>query len=136
MNLSVHQMQGNVPVTILGLQGDLDGSTYMAVINKAQELCRAGMRDLVIDLTGVPYLSSAGLVALHHIAMLMRGDQPPDPSQGWAALRAIAMDQSEMQRHVKLLNLQPRVDKALEMAGMKQFFEIHNNLNTAVASFS
>lgn len=136
MNLTVHQMQGNVPVAILGIQGDLDGSTYMAVINKAQELCRAGTRDLLIDLTGVPYMSSAGLVALHHIALLMRGDKPPDPTQGWAALRAIAMESTGLQRHVKLLNLQPRVDKALEMAGMKQFFEIHNNLNGAVASFS
>ena len=136
MNLTIHQMQGAVPVTILGIQGDLDGSTYMAVINKAQELCRAGTRNLLIDLTGVPFLSSAGLVALHHIALLMRGDQPPDPTQGWAALRAIAMEQSDVQRHVKLLNLQPRVDKALEMAGMKQFFEIYTNLDTAVSSFS
>ncbi len=100
MNFSVHQMQGKVPVTIMGIQGDVDGSTYMAVIDKAQSLCRAGTRDLLVDLTGVPYLSSAGLVALHHIALLMRGDQPPDPTQGWAALRAIAMEQGSVQRHV------------------------------------
>ncbi len=136
MNFTVRQMQGSVPVTVLGIQGDVDGSTYMAVIEKAQGLCRAGARDLLIDLTGVPYLSSAGLVALHHIALLMRGDQPPDPTQGWATLRAIAMEQGTLQQHVKLLNLQPRVDKALEMSGMKAFFEIHKDLNTAVASFA
>ncbi len=136
MKLTIQQVQSRVPVTVLGIQGDVDGSTYMALIEKAQELCRAGTHDLLIDLTGVPYLSSAGLVALHNIALLLRGDQPPDPMQGWAALRAIAMEARGPQSHVKLLKPQPRVDKTLEMSGMKQFFEMHDDWDTAIASFS
>jgi anti-anti-sigma regulatory factor len=136
MNLTVHQMQNQVPVTVLQVEGDVDGSTYKALIDKAQELFRAGTRDLVLDLSAVRYLSSAGLVALHQIALLMRGEQPPDLEQGWSAMHAVAADASGIQQHVKLLNLQARVDKTLEMAGMKEFFEIHTELNTAVSSFS
>jgi anti-anti-sigma regulatory factor len=34
-----------------------------------------------------------------------------------------------------LLNPQPRVDRVLDMAGFKQFFEVYTDLETAVASF-
>jgi len=135
MNINISQAQGRVPVTILGLQGDLDGSNYKALIAKAQELYKAGAKHLVLDMTSVPFMSSAGIVALHSVALLMRGDQPPDPEQGWAAFHAVARDVSELQQHVKLLNPQPRVERTLQVAGLKTFFEIHTDLATAVASF-
>ena len=135
MNVSASQAQGRVPVTILSIQGDLDGSNYQDLIAKAQELYQAGTRRLILDMTGLRFMSSSGIVALHSIALLMRGDQPPDPAQGWAAFHAVARDSAELQQHVKLLNPQPRVDRALEVAGLKTFFEIHTDLATAVASF-
>jgi anti-anti-sigma regulatory factor len=137
MNISVSQAQGRVPVTILSIQGDLDGSNYQDLIAKAKELYNAGTRHLVLDMTNVPFMSSAGIVALHNAALLMRGDQPPDPEQGWAAYHAVARDRdgSGLQQHVKLLNPQPRVDRTLGIAGMKAFFEIHTDLATAIASF-
>ena len=82
-------------------------------------------------------MSSSGLIALHSIALLMRGDEPSDPEYGWEAFRALGRDQgSETQEKVKLLNPHPRVDRSLEISGMKNFFDIHTDLDAAIASFT
>jgi len=136
MHITVDQAQARVPVTILAMHGDLDGSNYHEVIAKAKELYDAGARHLLIDMSDTPYMGSSGLVALHSIALMMRGEQPPDPESGWNAFHAIARDRDVgVQPYVKLLNPQPKVDRALQMAGMKPLFEIHSDMQTAVASF-
>ena len=38
MNLSVEQITSNKPVTILKIQGELDGSAYLNLIQEAQNL--------------------------------------------------------------------------------------------------
>jgi anti-anti-sigma regulatory factor len=135
MNLIVSQAQGQVPVTVLSVQGDLDGSNYQTLIAKVKALYQSGVRHLILDMSACPYMSSSGLVAIHSASLLMRGDQPPDPQHGWAAFHAIAEEESAVQANVKLLNLQPKVDRTLEMAGMKEFFGIFSDLDAAVASF-
>jgi len=81
-------------------------------------------------------MASSGLVALHNIAVLMRGETPEDTSGGWGAIRAIDRDlERGPQQRVKLLNAQPRVDRVLEMAGFKRLFELYADQETAVASF-
>jgi anti-anti-sigma factor len=134
MNFSTSQATGRLPVTILTLQGDLDGSNYMDLIAKAKELYQYGTRHLIIDMLQVPFMSSAGIMALHSIALLLQGGQAPDPEQGWSALHEVT-EKSNLQTNVKLANLQPKVDRTIQMAGMKAYFEIYSDLETAVASF-
>jgi anti-anti-sigma regulatory factor len=136
MNMTVEQTQDKVPVTILGLHGDLDASNYQEVIGKAQAIYNAGARHLLVDMSGVPFMGSSGLVALHSLAMLMRGDRPPDPESGWDAIHAIDRDRERgMQKYIKLLSPQPQVDRVLDRTGLKQFFEIHTDRQRAIASF-
>jgi anti-anti-sigma regulatory factor len=136
MNVTVSQVEGRVPVTILHIHGDLDASSYRDLIAKGQEVYNAGTRDILLDLSGMPYLSSSGLVALHSIALMLRGEKPPDPESGWEAFHAIDRDRGVgLQQHVKLLNPQPGVDKVLETVGFRQFFEVYTDLATATASF-
>ncbi|HET7091175.1 MAG TPA: STAS domain-containing protein [Anaerolineae bacterium] len=135
MNITVENAQGRVPVTILELHGDLDGSNYQEVIARARDLYGAGMRHLLIDMGDMAYMSSAGLVALHSVILLLRGEQPPDPESGWSAFHAIAREQGGVQKAVKLLNPQPRVRRTLEMTGMQEFFEIYADRLAAVESF-
>jgi anti-anti-sigma regulatory factor len=136
MNVTVSQAEGRVPITILHLQGDLDASSYRDLIAKGQEVYNAGARNILLDMSDMPYMSSSGLVALHSISLMLRGQKPPDPESGWQAFRAIGRDRdSGLQQRVKLLNPQPQVDKALETVGFKQFFEVHTDLATAIGSF-
>jgi anti-anti-sigma regulatory factor len=136
MNMTSEQIQARVPVTILRLQGDLDGSNYRAFIDRARELYQAGARHLLVDMAGTPYMSSAGIVALHSIALLFRGSEAPDPEDGWRAIRAVGdAAESGRQPYVKLLNLQPKVARVLDQTGLLPFFEVHTDQDTAVASF-
>jgi anti-anti-sigma regulatory factor len=130
------QAQGSVPVTVLHTHGDLEASSYKALIAKAQALYDAGTRDILLDLSDTPYMSSSGLVALHRIAVMLRGEESTEPESGWEAFRAIRRDvDRDIQQHFKLLSPQPGVDKVLEMAGFKQFMEVYTDLETAIASF-
>ena len=137
MNISVSQMQGKVPVTVLKLDGQLDGQNYQDLIAKAQELYKAGARDFLLDLSDLTYISSAGLVALHSIALLSKGEQLPDPEQGWTTYRSMgrASATAGVQQHVKLFNPREEVMNVLDMVGFGNVFQTFKDLDEAVKSF-
>ena len=136
MLITTTEAQGKVPVTVLHVQGEMDASNYERLIVRAQEAYDAGARDLLIDMSEMPFMGSSGLVALHSAAIVLQGETPPDPEGGWGALRSIDRErEAGLQKHVKLLNPQPRVERVLKMAGFDQFFEIYADLETAIASF-
>lgn len=136
MNITVSTSQGRVPVTVLHLEGQLDGQTYQQLIGKAQELYQTGAHDFILDLGNLTYISSAGLVAMHSIALLSRGEHMPETEQGWAAYRAMGKSREMgQQEHVKLFNPRLEVKSVLEMVGFNQAFAIFTDLNEAVKSF-
>jgi anti-anti-sigma regulatory factor len=136
MQITVDQVQGRVPITVLAIHGDLDASNYEQVIAKARELYAAGARELLLDLSDVPFMGSSGVVALHSIALLMRGEAPPDIDVGWHAFHAIDSARAGgVQQQVKLLSPQPKVSRTLQMTSLDDFFEIHADKQAAIASF-
>lgn len=136
MQISLSQQQGRVPVTILHLAGDFDASNYTDVIRRAQELYDGGARDLVIDLGKVPYMSSAGLMSLHTVSLIFSGQSMQSGSSGRPVFRALDLQRDQAAReHVKLLNPQPAVDQVLDTVGLKQFFQVFSDLDSAVKSF-
>lgn len=137
MEISVQQVPGDVPVSILKLSGELDAANYLAVIDRVRQIYGDGVSRLVIDLTDVSFLSSSGLVALHSAALLMRGDQPPSPEAGWAAYHAIASDvEGGFEDCCVLLNPQGRARKTLQMTGFDGFLHIYDDLDEAVAGLT
>jgi hypothetical protein len=67
----------------------------------------------------------------------MRGEKPADPEDGWEAFRTLDRDRdSGMQQNVKLLSPQENVERSLEITGMKEYFDIFTDEDTAIASFS
>jgi anti-anti-sigma regulatory factor len=136
MTITIDQAEGKVPVTILAIQGDLDASNYRQVIAKADEVYSAGARHLLVDMSEMNFMASSGIVALHSMVLLFRGEQAPDPEHGWDAFHAISRDQdSGVQKNVKLFNPQPRVMRTLEVTGLKTFFEIYTDREEALTSF-
>jgi anti-anti-sigma regulatory factor len=136
MDITVEQVQGKVPVTIFRISGDLDGSTYRDLIAKGQEAFQAGAQALLLDLTETRFVSSAGMVALHSLAKIMRGTKSLAGDEGWEAFRDIDRQRAAgRQKDLKLLNPQPKVKNVLEMAGFDQFFDIYTDEAEAVASF-
>ncbi|MEP7190417.1 MAG: hypothetical protein ABI901_14590, partial [Roseiflexaceae bacterium] len=90
----------------------------------------------LIDCSDMPFMGSSGVVAIHSIALLMRGEMPPDPAAGWQAIHSIDHARADgMQQQVKLLSPQPKVSRTLQMTSMSDFFEIHTDTQAAIASF-
>jgi anti-anti-sigma factor len=136
MNISVTKEAGPVDVTVLRVEGQLDGQSYQDLIVKARELFSAGSQDFLLDLTDLSYISSAGLVALHSIALMLKGEEMPDTEHGWSAYRSMGRgSEAGMQTHIKLLNPREEVKSVLEMVGFDRVFEIFTNRDEAVKSF-
>jgi anti-anti-sigma factor len=136
MELSVTHHQGTVPVTVLHVEGRVDGSNYEQVIAKSQELYDGGVRDLLLDLSQLTFLSSAGMSALHRTAKLFQGAVRSELEEGWAEFRAMSRDRdSGFQKHVKLLSPPETIRQSLELVGFTRFFEIFEDSDKAVASF-
>ena len=135
--ISVLQKQGRMPVTVISLDGRLDGQNYQELIAKGQELHKMGVRDILLDLTNLTYVSSAGMVAFHNIAIMLRGEKPPSPDEGWNAYRSMGRSSSGdgSMEHFKLFNPQADVNHILDMVGFNTIFEIFTDLDEAINSF-
>jgi len=136
MEITISQEQGRALVSVIHIDGHLDGQTYQDLIAKAREAVKAGTKNILLDLSDLTYISSAGLVSLHTIALMTRGEELPDPEQGWSTLKS--MDRTRdggLQKHLKLLNPRPEVTKVLEMVGFSEFFEVFTDKQKAVDSF-
>ncbi len=136
MDIAIEQAQARVPVTIMRVVGDIDASNYRALITRTEELFAQGTRDVLLDLSQVGFMSSAGLVAMQGIISVLAGASAPDPDSGWGALREIdSARESGMQPHLKLLSPQPAVDGALERVGFKDYIQVHTDQAAALNSF-
>jgi anti-anti-sigma regulatory factor len=136
MQISFSKQEGRVPVTIMHLTGNLDASNYTDIIAKAQETYDEGVRDLLIDLGSVPYISSAGLMSLHATVLIFAGKSMQTKDGVRPSFRSIdpERDRAGLQ-HVKLLNPQMAVEQVLDVVGLKQYLEIHTDLEKAVQSY-
>ena len=128
MEITVNLQQAKEPVAVMHLQGSIDASNFVQIVDKAQEIYQNPARNLILDLRDVSSISSTGLAAIHKIALLYSGvpDQMKHPD---------LTHNSNARKHVKLLSPQPDVEKTLENAGLKLFFRVFHDLDSALKSF-
>lgn len=131
MEISVSLEQGKTQVAVMKIKGEINAANFMELVDKAQELYKNPARNLILDLSEVPSISSTGQVAIHKIALIFSGiphkveaDENPDFTHSGNA-----------RKHMRLLNPQPAVDEALAKAGLKLFFKVFRDLESAVQSF-
>jgi anti-anti-sigma regulatory factor len=130
ISISIEQTTDE-PIAVMRLKGDINATNFMQIVDKAREIYKNPARKLIIDLNEVPSISSTGLVAIHKIALIYSGV----PQDVEANENPDFTHSSHARKYVKLLHPQPEVDKALETAGMKLFFKIFDDLESAVKSF-
>ena len=128
MEITVDLQQAREPVAVMRLRGGIDASNFVQIVDKAQEIYQKPARNLILDLSEVPSISSTGLAAIHKIALVYSGvpDRMKHPD---------LTHNSNARKHVKLLNPQPDVEKELETAGLKLFFKVFHDLESALKSF-
>jgi anti-anti-sigma regulatory factor len=132
MDIDVSFHQGKETIAIMRLKGDVNASNFVQVSDKARELYMNPARNLIIDLSDVTSISSTGLAAIHAIALLYSGM----PHQVQENVNPDFTHSSNARKYVKLLNPQPEVEKTIESAGLKLFFKVFKDLDSAIASFN
>lgn len=136
MEITISQERGSAAVAVIHITGHLDGQSYMSLIAEARKVIEGGVTNILLDLSDLVYISSAGLVALHTIALMTRGEELPDLQQGWSTLRAMYKKPEEgVQKHLKLLSPRPEVVSVLDMVGFASFFEVFADKRSAIDSF-
>lgn len=112
--VQISQAQGRIPVTIFTLQDRVNLGNFDQLERTARDEFDKGMRDLVIDLSQTPSLTSIGVRALIVIYKML--------SAGGG-------------KHLKLAGPIPAIREMLVIAGVSQSVEIYNTVDEAVASF-
>jgi len=136
MEMIVSQNPDTPGITVLYLRGALDGNSYQNFIDETEKLYQAGARNLILDMSELTFLSSAGLSGLHRAARIYRGDDPSTFEEGWAAIHAMGKErEAGFQKQIKLLNPNEKILDVLDTVGFKAFFEIYTDLQPALASF-
>jgi anti-anti-sigma regulatory factor len=124
-------------VAVIALTGELDGSNFEQVIEAGRIAVAAGASRVVLDLGGLTYMGSSGLVAIHSIALLTRGRQPISPEDGWQAIHDIGSEANdEGDPTLFLAGPGPSVGRVLERSGMASLFPVHPDRAAAIAAAS
>ena len=134
MDFKVEQERGRVAVTVLRPAGNIDSTTYEAFQKKALELIEAGARYLLVDLSDSPYMSSAGLRALHAIFKRLRAVHTEDLHTEEDVIKGIK-DGAYKSPHLKLIHLSKDTRAAFEMGGFDLYIETFSDRRAAIASF-
>ena len=98
----------------------------------AREAYQQGNRNLLIDLSEVPSITSAGLRAILVIYKLLGSERSNHVGSGTSSG---STDQPAKSAYLKLLNVSPEVRKVLRIAGFEDYLEIYDDQDEAIASF-
>ena len=132
MEIKVSTEKGLRPISVIHVNGNIDSASYEKFQSEAESLIMAGTRDILVDLTEVRFVSSAGIRALHAIFNKLR-DLSPDISDD--EMRKGINNGSYKSPHLKLLNPSKETLATLNMTGLDMYIENFNDLKKAVSSF-
>lgn len=112
--IQVSQVQGQTHVTVFELQGRINLGNYKELEQAVRDAYEKGMRNLVMDFSGVDSLTSIGIrtLVIVHKMLAKNGEG-----------------------RLKLAGVIPSIRDMLEIAGVGQFLEMHETRADAVAAF-
>lgn len=120
LNIMTEEAQGDVPVTVMHLQGDIDADTHTTLTAKAEEVIAAGASNILLDLSSVGYMGSAGFRALHAISNMLDTDD------------GAGMGKS---KQLKLLSPSDDVARVIKTLGFNVYLDVFESQEEAVGSF-
>jgi anti-anti-sigma factor len=132
LTIEVDQVDGDPPVAVVILDGELDASNYENVIDAVRNAYGDGARGLVFDFTSLTFMASSGLFALHSAVRIMRGEASPDPEAGWGALHEMSDDAAG--DNVRIAAAREPITRVLDRTGMARLFGMSDSRDDAVAA--
>jgi len=132
MEITSSTLQGRVPVTVLHPLGNLDASTSDEFSAAAEKAVTGGAKDILVDLSDVPFVSSAGIRALH---TLYNALHPAGSGQDKEAVYKGISAGTYAAPHLKLLHPNKKVSEALKLAGLDMYLKMYDSEQEALAAF-
>ena len=123
MEIIVDHKQARVPVTIIRLSDRINLGNTDQLEQAAREAFNAGARYLLIDLTDVISMTSAGLRTLQVIYKLFEHKDGTSVKVGGKSA------------HLKLLNPNVELRRVLELVGFEAYLDIYDDEQTALNAF-
>ena len=120
-------MEENIPV--LHLVGRLDGQSESILIKYAQDEHNAGVRLLLLDLSQLDTLTSAGLRAFHTLYKLFT---PREEIEEWKKKHH---DEPYKSTYFKLAGTTPEIYYVLNIAGFLHNIPVYADLQEGLLSF-
>lgn len=118
LKISTEEMQGDIPVTVFRLRGWLDAQSEEQLLEAARTTYDNGARYLLIDMTELDTLTSAGMRALQKVYQIFT----PKEDQFKVA-------------HLKLCNAPPQIYNVLGITGFLQNIPMYESQDAALQSF-
>jgi anti-anti-sigma factor len=118
LRISSEQMQADVPVTVLNLRGWLDAQSEGQLLEAARNSYDGGARYLLINMSELDTLTSAGMRALQKCFQIFT----PKEDQFKVA-------------HLKLCNAPPQIYNVLGITGFLQNIPMYESMEAALQSF-
>jgi len=115
---SLEQVQGDVPITIFHLRGWLDAQSEEQFEKWARDAYEGGARYLLLDLSELDTLTSAGMRAIQKVYNLYT---PKDADKKYPRLKMAAAP--------------PPVYHALKVTGFLQSIPMYESVQSAIDSF-
>jgi len=116
--ITSEQMQASVPVTVFHIGGWLDAQSEGQLLASAQEAYDGGARYLLIEMSDLDTLTSAGMRALQKVyQMYTPKDENPKVS------------------HLKLCKAPPQIYNVLGITGFLQNIPMYESQEAALNSF-
>jgi anti-anti-sigma factor len=118
LRISSEQMQADVPVTVLQLRGWLDAQSEEQLLEAARSSYDGGARYLLIDMSELDTLTSAGMRALQKVYQIFT------PKEDHFKVA-----------HLKLCNAPPQIYNVLGITGFLQNIPMYESREAALQSF-
>jgi anti-anti-sigma factor len=118
LKITTEQRQMAVPVTVFFIRGWLDGQSEEQFLVAARTAYEGGARFLLIDMTDLDTITSAGIRAVQKVYQMYT----PKEDRNTIA-------------HLKLCNAPPQIYNVLGITGFLQNIPMYENLDDALDSF-
>lgn len=128
LTITTSRSKGSMPVTVLHLKGHLHGPTEQELFEHARQANEGGAKHILLDMSELEVLASAGLRALQNIFKLYT------PHEDIVALKD-RDGEPYKSPYLKLVCPNPQIYYILSITGFLQNIPLYNNLEEAADSF-
>ena len=118
LTITSEHVQARVAITVFRLKGWLDAQSENQFVQAAQAAYEAGARFLVLDLSQIEAVASAGIRAVQKANRIFASE---------GALYRVA--------HVRLASAPPQIVQVLGITGFLQNLPLYENVQAAIESF-